>query len=227
MVRPTRVSEKLAKDLEQLLQDGVWRPGDQLPGERDLASRFGVSRSSVREALRILELHGWVEIRQGDGTRVASPSESFGRRLRSRLHQEDFIVELFEVRRILEPAVAALAAERSHPQGIARLEELLAQQQAAKGDLYRFVELDMFFHKTLADMSRNAVLSEIVGLLEVELRQIRLVSTAKRYRPQVTLSEHLRILEAIRASDPEAARQAMLAHLSTVESSAKIKEVDR
>jgi GntR family transcriptional repressor for pyruvate dehydrogenase complex len=227
MVRPTRVSEKLAKDLEQLLQDGVWRPGDQLPGERDLASRFGVSRSSVREALRILELHGWVEIRQGDGTRVASPSESFGRRLRSRLHQEDFIVELFEVRRILEPAVAALAAERSHPQGVARLEELLAQQQAAKGDLYRFVELDMFFHKTLADMSRNAVLSEIVSLLEVELRQIRLVSTAKRYRPEVTLSEHLRILEAIRASDPEAARQAMLAHLSTVESSAKIKEVDR
>ncbi len=227
MVRPTRVSEKLAKDLEQLLQDGVWRPGDQLPGERDLASRFGVSRSSVREALRILELHGWVEIRQGDGTRVASPSESFGRRLRSRLHQEDFILELFEVRRILEPAVAALAAERSHPQGVARLEELLAQQQAAKEDLYRFVELDMFFHKTLADMSRNAVLSEIVSLLEVELRQIRLVSTAKRYRPQVTLSEHLRILEAIRASDPEAARQAMLAHLSTVESSAKIKEVDR
>ncbi|MCX8088777.1 MAG: FadR/GntR family transcriptional regulator [Meiothermus ruber] len=227
MVRPTRVSEKLAKDLEQLLQDGVWRPGDQLPGERDLASRFGVSRSSVREALRILELHGWVEIRQGDGTRVASPSESFGRRLRSRLHQEDFIVELFEVRRILEPAVAALAAERSHPQGVTRLEELLAQQQAAKGDLYRFVELDMFFHKTLADMSRNAVLSEIVSLLEVELRQIRLVSTAKRYRPEVTLSEHLRILEAIRASDPEAARQAMLAHLSTVENSAKIKEVDR
>ncbi len=227
MVRPTRVSEKLAKDLEQLLQDGVWRPGDQLPGERDLASRFGVSRSSVREALRILELHGWVEIRQGDGTRVASPSESFGRRLRSRLHQEDFILELFEVRRILEPAVAALAAERSHPQGVARLEELLAQQQAAKEDLYRFVELDMFFHKTLADMSRNAVLSEIVSLLEVELRQIRLVSTAKRYRPQVTLSEHLRILEAIRASDPEAARQAMLAHLSTVENSAKIKEVDR
>lgn len=227
MVRPARISEKLAKDLEQLLQDGVWRPGDQLPGERDLASRFGVSRSSVREALRILELHGWVEIRQGDGTRVASPSESFGRRLRSRLHQEDFILELFEVRRILEPAVAALAAEHSHPQGVARLEELLAQQQAAKGDLYRFVELDMFFHKTLADMSRNAVLSEIVGLLEVELRQIRLVSTAKRYRPEVTLTEHLRILEAIRASDPEAARQAMLAHLSTVESSAKIKEVDR
>lgn len=227
MVRPARISEKLARDLEQLLQDGVWRPGDQLPGERDLASRFGVSRSSVREALRILELHGWVEIRQGDGTRVASASESFGRRLRSRLHQEDFILELFEVRRILEPAVAALAAERSHPQGVARLEELLAQQQAAKGDLYRFVELDMVFHKTLADMSRNAVLSEIVGLLEVELRQIRLVSTAKRYRPQVTLSEHLRILEAIRASDPEVARQAMLAHLSTVESSAKIKEVDR
>jgi len=227
MVRPARISEKLAKDLEQLLQDGVWRPGDQLPGERDLASRFGVSRSSVREALRILELHGWVEIRQGDGTRVASPSESFGRRLRSRLHQEDFIVELFEVRRILEPAVAALAAERSHPQGVARLEELLAQQQAAKEDLYRFVELDMFFHKTLADMSRNAVLSQIVGLLEVELRQIRLVSTAKRYRPEVTLTEHRRILEAIRASDPEAARQAMLAHLSTVESSAKIKEVDR
>jgi GntR family transcriptional repressor for pyruvate dehydrogenase complex len=227
MMRPTRIPEKLARDLEQLLQDGVWRPGDQLPGERDLASRFGVSRSSVREALRILELHGWVNIRQGDGTRVAYPSESFGRRLRSRLHEEDFIAELFEVRRILEPAVAALAAERGYQQEFARLEELLAQQRMATGDLYRFVELDMDFHKTLADMSQNAVLSEIVALLAAELRQTRMTATAKRFRPESTLSEHLQILEAIRASKPEAARQAMLVHLNTVERSAKSKEVDR
>jgi GntR family transcriptional repressor for pyruvate dehydrogenase complex len=227
MMRPIRIPEKLAKDLEQLLLDGVWRPGDQLPGERDLASRFGVSRSSVREALRILELHGWVDIRQGDGTRVAHPSESFGRRLRSRLHEEDFIAELFEVRRILEPAVAALAAERGQKQEIERLESLLVQQQAAKSDLYRFVELDMDFHKTLADMSQNAVLSEIVALLAAELRQTRMTATAKRFRPKSTLSEHLQILEAIRASNPEAARQAMLAHLNTVERSAKSKEVDR
>ncbi len=227
MMRPARIPEKLAKDLEQLLQDGVWRPGDQLPGERDLASRFGVSRSSVREALRILELHGWVDIRQGDGTRVARPSESFGRRLRSRLHEEDFIAELFEVRRILEPAVAALAAERGQKQAIERLESLLIQQQAAKSDLYRFVELDMDFHKTLADMSQNAVLSEIVALLAAELRQTRMTATAKRFRPESTLSEHRQILEAIRASNPEAARQAMLAHLNTVERSATSKEVDR
>lgn len=227
MMRPTRIPEKLAKDLEQLLQDGVWRPGDQLPGERDLASRFGVSRSSVREALRILELHGWVDIRQGDGTRVAHPSESFGRRLRSRLHEEDFIAELFEVRRILEPAVAALAAERSDEKGIERLEELLYQQQLSAADLYRFVELDLDFHKTLAELSQNAVLSEIVVLLAAELRQTRLTATARRFRPQSTLVEHRRILEAIRASNPEAARKAMLAHLSTVERSAKTKEVGR
>ncbi|GEM84511.1 MAG: GntR family transcriptional regulator [Meiothermus sp.] len=227
MMRPARIPEKLAKDLEQLLQDGVWRPGDLLPGERDLASRFGVSRSSVREALRILELHGWVEIRQGDGTRVAHPSESFGRRLRSRLHEEDFIAELFEVRRILEPAVAALAAERGDKQAIERLEALLAQQKAAKGDLYQFVELDMDFHKTLAEMSQNTVLSEIVVLLAAELRQTRLSATAKRFRPETTLAEHSDILEAIRSSDPEMARKAMLAHLSTVERAAKTKEVGR
>lgn len=227
MVRPVRIPEKLAKDLEQLLQDGVWRPGEQLPGERDLASRFGVSRSSVREALRILELHGWVDIRQGDGTRVALPSESFARRLRSRLHQEDVIAELFEVRRILEPAVAALAAQRADAAGLERLQDLLNQQEAASADLYRFVELDLDFHKTLAEISQNAVLGEIVLLLAAELRQTRMTATAKRFRPQSTLREHRLILEAIRAADPGAAREAMLAHLSTVERSAASKEVGK
>lgn len=227
MMRPTRVSENLARNLEQLLQQGVWRPGDQLPGERDLASRFGVSRSSVREALRALELNGWVDIRQGDGTRVAHPSENFGRCLRSRLHGENLIAELFEVRRILEPAVAALAAERRDLKGIQRLVDLFTQQQSAAGDVYSFVELDLDFHNTLAEISQNAVLIQIVALLTAELRQTRMTATAKRFCPESTLTGHHTILEAIRASNPEAARAAMLEHLSAVECSAKPREVDR
>jgi GntR family transcriptional regulator, transcriptional repressor for pyruvate dehydrogenase complex len=193
-----------------------------------LASRFGVSRSSVREALRILELHGWIDIRQGDGTRVARPAQSFGRRLRSRLHEEDFIAELFEVRRILEPAVAALAAQRVNTVGLERLQDLVAQQEAAAEDLYRFVELDLDFHKALAEISSNAVLEEIVALLSVELRQTRISSTARRFRPDSTLREHRRILEALQAADPKAANEAMLAHLNTVERSAiNTKEVGK
>jgi len=220
LVRRARIPEQLAQELEKLLQDGVWQSGEQIPPERELASRFGVSRASVRDALRILELHGWLEIRQGEGTRVALPAESFAQRLRTRLHEPAFVAELFELRRILEPGVVVLAAERATEQDLAKLERLLEEQKGASTDLHKFLELDLGFHKALAESAHNSLLVEVLQLLVVELRQTRLSATARRFRPANTLREHRRIFGAIRKRDPEEARVAMLAHLSTVERSA-------
>jgi len=227
LVRRARIPEQLAQELEKLLREKVWEPGAQLPPERELALRFGVSRASVRDALRILELHGWLEIRQGEGTRVASEAQGFSGRLRARLHEPVFIGELFELRRILEPAVAALAAQRVQDPGLEKLEGLLQEQQAASQDLHKFLELDLGFHRALAEAAQNGLLAELLQLLGVELRQTRLLATARRFRPALTLREHRRILKAIQERDPEGARAAMLAHLSTVERSAnaQLKEV--
>ncbi len=222
MLKRTRIPEQLAKDLEKLLEDGIWQPGEQIPPERELANRFGVSRASVREALRILELHGWVEIRQGDGTRVAQPAEGFARRLRPHLHEPAFVSELFELRRILEPGAVALAATRVEEGDLQKLDQLIEEQKAAFGDRFTFVELDMDFHRVLAEASRNTVLCEVLNLLSVELRQTRMTATAKRFRPENTLLEHQHILEAVRRKKPDKARQAMLQHLNTVGRSAGV-----
>jgi len=217
LVRRARIPEQLAQELEKLLQDGVWGPGMQIPPERELAQRFGVSRASVRDALRILELHGWLEIRQGGGTRVAQPAEGFGKRLRSRLHEPAFVSELFEMRRILEPAAVALAARRVGAEELAKLDQLIEEQKAAFANRFKFVELDMDFHQVLAEASGNTVLCEVLRLLSVELRQTRMTATAKRFLPDNTLLEHQQILEAVRRKKPERAKEAMLQHLDTVE----------
>lgn len=222
MLRRMRIPEKLARDLEQLIQRGVWHPGEQLPPERKLAARFRVSRASVRDALRMLELAGWVEIRQGDGTRVAQPAGGFGRRLLSRLHDPAFVAELFELRRILEPAAAALAAQRAGAEEFARLEELLLHQREARDDRYTFVELDLDFHWALAEASHNTALCEVLRLLGGELRQTRLSATTQRFEPEITLEEHWRILEAVKQGNAVEAEQAMLEHLRTVERGASI-----
>jgi GntR family transcriptional repressor for pyruvate dehydrogenase complex len=229
LARRARIPEQLAQELEKLLQDGVWEPGVQIPPERELAQRFGVSRASVRDALRILELHGWLEIRQGEGTRVASSARGFGGRLRTRLHEPTFVAELFELRRILEPAVAALAAQRAEGQDLEKLEKVLLEQRQATRDLHKFLEFDLGFHRALAETTHNTLLVEVLQLLVVELRQTRLSATARQFRPANTLREHQRILGAIQQRDPEGARAAMLAHLSTVERSAnsQAKEVAR
>lgn len=222
LARRSRIPEQVAQELEQLLRAGIWKAGSQLPPERELAQRFGVSRASVRDALRILELQGWLEIRQGEGTRVASSAQGFGGRLRPRLHEIGFVAELFELRRILESEVAALAAERAAPADLEKLAHLLREQQQSTKDLHKFLELDLSFHQALAEAVRNRPLVEVLRLLVVELWQTRLSATAQSFRPVRTLREHLRIVEAIQKRDPEGARRAMLEHLSTVERSAKL-----
>lgn len=214
-----RIATLIAKELEALIREGLWGPGEHLPSERVLAERFRVSRVSVREALRLLEASGLVEIRHGDGAKVRAPASAVGHLLAQRLEGLS-LRDLFEFRQIVEPEAAALAAERAGPSHLRALEKTLADQTQHAEDPHGFLLLDMEFHRLIAVASGNAVLQEIVGALNAGLRETRLRAMARRYDPLRSLEGHRRVLEAILSHDPPVAREAMRQHLREVETSA-------
>ena len=125
-VKRKRIYQDIVAQIQGLLGDGRLKPGHQLPSERELSELFQVSRASVREAIRALESMGFVEIRSGEGTYVASTVESLLSPLAFAIRQRrDAFREIFEARRILEPEIAALAAERANPSEVQRLEAVL------------------------------------------------------------------------------------------------------
>jgi GntR family transcriptional repressor for pyruvate dehydrogenase complex len=218
-MRPLRVGNLIAKEMEALIKDGVWSPGDMLPSERELAQRFGVSRGSVREALRLLEATGLVTIRQGEGARVSDPSSSIGHLLAQRIDSPN-IFHLFEFRLMLEPEVAALAAQRANSEHLQALKEVTLYQRRAIDDPHKFLFLDMQFHRLIAEASGNPILLEIISALNVGFRETRLRAMARVYDPLASLVAHERILEAIMSRDATRARETMREHLKRVEVSA-------
>src|SRR5260370_41822643 len=131
VVRKTKVYEKIAHQIQRLIRDGLLKPGDMCPPERELADMFQVSRSSLRDAIRALELMGLVEARQGKGTVVRAPSaEALINPLSTMLlQQRELVHELLEFREMIEPALAAHAASNASPEDLARLEYILKRQQ--------------------------------------------------------------------------------------------------
>lgn len=190
-----------------------------MPSERVLAERFRVSRVSVREALRLLEASGLVEIRHGDGARVRAPTSAIGHLLAQRLEGLS-LRDLFEFRQIVEPEAAALAAERASPGHLRDLGKTLEGQARHVQDPHGFLLLDMEFHRLIAVASANTVLQEIVVALNAGLRETRLRAMARRYDPLRSLEGHRRVLEALLSQNPSAAREAMRQHLREVETSA-------
>ncbi|MFQ5960251.1 MAG: FadR/GntR family transcriptional regulator [Candidatus Methylomirabilales bacterium] len=217
-VKKTRVYEDIVAQLKELIAHGKLRPGDQLPSERELSEMFQVSRASVREAIRALESVGLIEIRQGEGTYIASSAETLLASLGSALAQhQDPLYQVFEARKLLEPATAALAAERATVEEVAKLEAILTEQatQIAEGETG--VEADTRFHSTLAEAARNEVLLRLNDAIVDSLRETRVRSLQTQGRPARSLAGHQEILEAIRLKDPAKAREAMLNHLETIE----------
>ncbi len=217
-VKKTRIYQDIVAQLKELIADGKLRPGDQLPSERELSEMFQVSRASVREAIRALESMGFIEIRQGEGTYIASSVETLLASVASALlHQRDPLLQVFEARKILEPAITALAAERATAEDVGDLEAILAEQadQVAKGETG--VEADTRFHSTLAEAAKNEVLLRLNEAIVDNLRETRLRSLQTQGRPPRSLAGHREILAAIGSKDPARAQAAMLNHLETIE----------
>ncbi len=219
-IKKTRVYEDIVAQLKELIAEGKVKPGDQLPSERELSERFQVSRASVREAIRSLESMGWIQTRQGEGTYIASSVETLLASIAFTIqHKSDPLIQVFEARKILEPAIAALAAERATAEEVGGLEAILNEQAQQVTEGKTGVEADTRFHSTLADAAKNEVLlrlnDAIVDRLhETETRERSLQTEG---RPARSLAGHQEILRAIQSKDPAKAREAMLNHLETIE----------
>ncbi len=215
-IRRSKVYEEVAKQLERLILKKL-QPGDKLPAERELAEMFGVSRSSIRDAIRSLELVGLVEPRQGAGTVVREVSaESLVNPLTTVLARQQ-ISELLDFRKMLEPPLAARAATHASVEEITEMEEILRRQddKVRRGELA--IEEDSEFHYNVAMASDNSVVLKVLDVLMDLLRETRERALQVEGRPQKSLAGHRRILMAIKRRDPAAAEDAMRRHIQDVE----------
>jgi GntR family transcriptional repressor for pyruvate dehydrogenase complex len=218
-IKSTRIYEEIVRQVRLLISDGRLKSGDRLPPERELAEQFRVSRTSVREALRALESRGLVEIRAGEGAFVRDISvdalvEPLALVI---LPHREAVGELFEARRLLEPAIAALAARRATPDEIGEMERILDEQAREVAHGRTGVAQDSAFHAALANSAHNRAISRIVNALMDLLTQSREESLQTPGRPQRSHQDHRRILDAIRRRDEVAAHRAVIDHLIAVE----------
>ncbi|PYT67975.1 MAG: FadR family transcriptional regulator [Acidobacteria bacterium] len=217
-VRRDKVYEGVAKQIERLILKKL-RPGDKLPSERELAEMLVVSRSSIRDAIRSLELMGMVEPRQGAGTIVREiSSDSLVNPLADALQRkEKRIGELLDFRKMLEPPLAARAATRVSADEISEMEEILKRQEEKLRRGESTIAEDSEFHYAVALASGNTVVLKVLDVLMDLLRDSRERSLQVEGRPQKSLDGHRRILVAIKRNDAEAAKVAMRRHIENVE----------
>jgi len=217
-VRRDKVYEGVAKQIERLILKKL-QPGDKLPSERDLAEILGVSRSSIRDAIRSLELMGMVEPRQGAGTIVREiSSDSLVNPLaNARRRKEEMVGELLDFRKMLEPPLAARAATRASADEIAEMQDILQRQEEKLRGGESTIGEDTEFHYAIALASGNSVVRKVLDTLMDLLRDSRERSLQVDGRPQKSLAGHRRILAAINRHDAEAASAAMRRHIEDVE----------
>lgn len=224
-IRKSRLSQQIVIQICDLIRQGHIKAGDRLPPERELADRLQVSRASLREALSALEISGLIATRHGGGTYVRDVYD-FG--VTSPLAlvlstSNDIVGDLWEVRVMFEPPLASRAAVRATPDELDALTHILdrhrqcmdAFDQADASDV--LVQLDREFHTTIARASRNNVSVRVLELINELLAESRRKFISNPGRTDNTLERHTEILEAMRARDPQAARDAMLAHLEEIE----------
>jgi GntR family transcriptional regulator, transcriptional repressor for pyruvate dehydrogenase complex len=219
VVRTSRLYEQIVHQVEDSILKGQLKPGDQLPAERELALRFGVSRTAVREAVKTLREKGLVEAYSGRGTFVTNGTSQAARQsldLMIRISLQEGSANLMELRLVLEPEIAGLAAPRIEEQLLSTMREAVATMDRSLQDRDAYIEADLDFHLALAEAVGNplilSLLDSIVGLLREQRSRIFNVGGG----PQRGQYHHQRILAAIERRDAEAAREAMRAHLNQV-----------
>ena len=218
VIRRNKVYEEVAKQIERLILQKL-QPGDKLPSERELAEVLQVSRSSIRDAIRSLELMGLVEPRQGAGTIVRELSAEslvnpFANALKRR---QELVSELLDFRKMLEPPLAARAATHASPDEISEMEEILQRQEGTLSHGEAAIAEDAEFHYSIALASGNSIVLKVLDILMDLLRDTRERSLQLKGRPERSLAGHRRILAAIKRHDAEAAKNAMRRHIEDVE----------
>ncbi len=218
-IKKTRIHEEVVSQIHELIKEGRVKAGDQLPSERELAETFKVSRTSVREALRALETRGLIISRTGMGNFVADlPIESLVATLAKLLIEEkDALADIFELRKLIEPQIASLAAERATAKDIERIKRLLNKQKEQVQGGATGVDADTEFHFAIGQATQNHAIEKLVsGLLGV-LSHSREESLQTPGRSQASIDSHRAIVTAIEQHDQAKAREAMRHHIEQVE----------
>jgi GntR family transcriptional repressor for pyruvate dehydrogenase complex len=216
-IRRSRLYQGIVEQIQTLLEKGELRPGDQLPAERTLAEQFQVSRASVREALRSLELLGIVETRAGGGTFVRQIGpDDLAKPLQSLIARGHTVSDVIEFRGVVEPAIAALAASRITPAQLAELRELLGAQERKVVASQSYVEEDTRFHEVIGDAAGNELLTTMLGVIWDVLRASREEWLQTNTRAHASLEAHRRIYDALAQHDADRAREAAHDHIRAV-----------
>lgn len=219
IVRSSRLYEQIVQQVEESIHKGTLKPGDQLPPERELAQQFGVSRTAVREAVKALREKGLVEAYPGRGTFImdgASYSIRLSLDRMMKVGQAEGSGYLVEVREILEPEIAALAATRAAEDDLATMREAVAVMDESKKDPEAFIEADLDFHLALAEAAANPLILSLIDSIVGLLREQRMSIFQVEGGPERGQYHHKKILEAIEHRDSAGAREAMKAHLRQV-----------
>jgi len=213
-IKKASFSQAVIYRFEELLRTGVLKPGEKLASEAELARAFQVSRPTLREALKALNLLGLLVSRTGDGTYVSSDSRNLFKTaiyFSTFLSAVDFL-GLIEARIAIEPFLAELAAQRATKQDLDRMKECLRKMEGAVGQMQKYLDSEIAFHDEITEAARSAVLQGIM----VSLRDLLLEGRTKITADQTgkkNFDFHVRIYDAIRHRQPKLAHRRMLEHL--------------
>ena len=220
-VKANRISQNIVEQIRSAILEGELKIGERLPPEKDFAEYFGVSKSSLREAYRVLEAYGLLEIRQGmsggafikevDLTTVKDSLVNYF------FFKNPGLSDYTQIRTFIEPPVVRICAEKITDKDIEYLENnISAMEQEADGK--RFIsDLDIAFHKKLVDITGNKIISLIVETIQTALINIKQIVHTDEQFLKMVCGDHKKIVHALRQHDPEKAGKAMLEHINKVE----------
>jgi DNA-binding FadR family transcriptional regulator len=214
------VTDDAIQRIKDMIVSGELKPGQRLPREPDLAEHLGLSRSSLREAVKALSVIRILDVRQGDGTYVTSLAPEIlldALSFIADLHQDDTVLQILEVRRIIEPAATAMACQRMSDDGVKQLHELL-DEVGEDAELDELLRNDLEFHRRIAASAGNDYLARLLESLSSQTARARIwrgVTEGKA--TSRTLAEHRAIADALASRDVEAARAWATVHVAGVE----------
>ena len=215
------LSQKVEEQLKEAILQNVYSPGERLPSEMDLVEIFGVSRTAIREAIRMLAGQGFVEICGRNGVYVSRLDyhdivNPFGLLLKRKFGESSHLY-LKQIRRMIEPEMAKLAALKRSDEDVTILENALAEMKKRKNDPQSMIDYDIEFHKQLAYASGNPILPIIMEPIFRLLPEFISENFKLSHAPDISLKQHEEILTCIKNKDGEATFRAMAEHMETAE----------
>jgi GntR family transcriptional repressor for pyruvate dehydrogenase complex len=216
-LKKIRLSDQVYEAIKKLIEEERFEPGDKFYSENDLTGKLRVSRSSIREAVRILEVQGYVKVEHGKGIFISRNGENGGEAFSDWLEDHaSSILEHFEVRLIIDPKAAAYAAKNAKADDIHKLEEVCAEfsARAENAGTAELIKIDEKFHTLLAKSTRNKTLYLLMRTMAKSLPEGWITSLHVPGRIEKTIKEHCSIVDAVKSRDPKKAEALMLRHLN-------------